>query len=530
MKLRILVFLFIIAGSLSYAQNPSPVDNEILNQSSKFRTILETAYKYYKDTVDLRKISEIAFNAMLKDLDPYSEYFPEKVYQGYKNSYSATAKSLGLSVASINDTIYVIDVAVPSPADSAGIQAGDKIIYLAGLPAIKMTAIVANEKITPKDSLPVNMVIKRNNNPSLLEFNITPTELSVNSIQCYFIIPGTDIGFIKSNKMAKSAGDEFKEILKELKKKGAKKIFLDFRGHNGGSVDQAANLVDEFIPEGKTITYLQGKHNDFYQKYVSEAGGACEDMPLIVLVDDKTMSAGEIFVGAIQDLDRGLIIGTTTFGKGMVQKAWEFKDGSAFRLTVGDYFTPSGRNIQKTKEKGELDPALRLQLGDASAKSIEKMIEKYGAKTKLPIYKTSKGRPVIGGGGIYPDIFITADTTTLLTQVLISKGIIVDLIYNFIAEQREKLLKKYNKDYFAFEKDFKINDEFLIQLEKLSRTKNIWNEKMFQTDKEYIRNYMKCVAAYNLWGNQGFYSMDYKNDKVILDALKYFEDASKLLK
>ena len=525
---RYIIFLFVVITALN--SQTSPVDQEILDVSSKFRTILETAQKNYKDSVDIKKISEVAFTAMLKELDPYSEYFNVKVYQGFKNNYSATMKTIGLTLISINDTLYVLNVSVPSPADSAGIHNGDKIIYLDGQGAVKMPLGTANDKTTKKDSLAVNIVIKRGNIPSLFEFNIVPKDLQVNSIMSNFLIPGTDIGYIKTNRFASSADKEFREIIKNLRKQGARKILLDFRAHSGGNVDQAADYADEFIPEGKTLTYIQGKNNDFYQKFVSEKGGVCEDLPLVVMIDNQTISAGEIFAGAIQDLDRGIIVGTQSYGKGMAQKVWEFKDGSAFRLTIGDYYTPSGRNVQKTTGKAEFDPAMKLQLGEKNANDVQRIIENFGGKTHLPIYKTEKGRVVLGGGGIYPDYFVKQDTTTLLTQVLISKGIIVDFAYNYIANDREKLLNKYKKDYFAFSKDFKIDDNMLKQLETLSRSKNIWNDEMFRVDKEYIRNYIKSVISFNLWGNEGFYANDYIKDNVIQEALKLFPEAEKILK
>jgi len=521
-------FLFVIITALHSQQ--SPVDLEILNNSSKFRTILETAHKSYKDSVDIKKISEAAFTAMLKELDPFSEYFSVKVYQGFKNNYSATMKTIGLTLISINDTLYVLNVTVPSPADSAGIHNGDKIIYLDGQGAIKMPLSSANDKTTKKDTLPVNIVIKRGTIPSLFEFNVIPRDLQVNSIMSNFLIPGTDIGYVKTNRFASSADKEFRCVISNLRNQGAKKILLDFRAHTGGNVDQAADYADEFIPEGKTLTYIQGKNNDFYQKFVSEKGGVCEDLPLVVMIDNQTISAAEIFAGAIQDLDRGIIVGTQSYGKGMAQKVWEFKDGSAFRMTIGDYFTPSGRNVQKIQGKAELDPALKLQLGEKNANDVQKIIENFGGRTHLPIYKTVKGRVVLGGGGIYPDYYVKQDTTTLLTQVLINKGIIVDFTYNYISNDREKLLNKYKKDYFAFSQDFKIDDNMLKQFETVSRSKNIWNDEMFKVDKEYIRNYIKSVIAFNLWGNEGFYANDYKKDNVIQEALKLFPEAEKILK
>jgi carboxyl-terminal processing protease len=533
MKSLFLVLILIVSTPQVHTKEMNPIDSAIVWQTQKFRTILATAYNNHKDSVDIKKISEAAFSAMLKQLDPYSDYLPEDVYTEYKANYSKTVRTVGLGVVSIADTLFVLYVRPDSPADSAGILPGDMIIYMDGKSAIGLSPKEASKKFTVSDSVPksLNLVTKRYASPGLNEYFLPPEQMPIISFPGYFILPGTDIGYIKSKRFSKTSDSVFHQILQTLKKQGAKRFVFDIRGHYGGQVKDAADIADEFIPEGKTITYIEGKNNKYYQKYISEPDGLGEGMPLVVLTDGQTMSAAEIFAGAIQDLDKGVIVGDITYGKGMAQKTWSFKDGSAFRLTIGDYYSPIGRNIQKPheKEKVELDPALRLNVNGKTLHNIEKALKRFGGKNKIPTFETPKGRIVLGGGGIYPDFFVLPDTTTLLTRVLKSKSIIIEAVFQYLNLNRDKLLDKYGNNYTEFDLDFVVTDEMLRDLEQVSRHRNIWNESMFQTDKEYLRNYYKSLLGYFLWGDDAFYMNEANTDKVLQEGIKHFTDAEKLI-
>lgn len=531
------IFLFIFLSATGFqqinAEKISEIDSAIIWQSQKFRTILETAVKEHKDSIDIKKISEIAFSSMLKSLDPYSDYLTTETYTGFKNSYNLTMKTVGISLTPINDTLVVFLVTEDSPADKAGIQPGDKLIYIDGQNAIKMTLQTANLKLANQDSSfkSLNIVLKRSGTSGLMEFSLYPVELVIKSLSAYFILPETDIGYIKSTRFAKAADSNVRQALKALIKAGAKKIVFDLRGHNGGQVDKTCEIVDEFISGYKTITYLQGKNNSYYQKYISEDGHVAEKMPLVILIDGETMSAAEILAGAIQDLDRGLIIGEISYGKGMAQKSWEFKDGSGFRLTIGDYYTATGRNIQKNKtsDNKTLDPSIKLTIGEEQARELERKINEIGLGSETPVFYTPKGRVVLGAGGIFPDFFVKNDTTTILTQVIKQKNIAVEMAVQYTDANRQSLIANYSNDYKKFGRDFIVTDDMLKWMELVSRTKNIWNETMFQTDKEYLRNYVKSLIAYLLWGNEGFYYIGVSNDKLISKAIEIMPEAIEII-
>jgi len=534
MKQTILVFILLFAGATAFAQEINPTEQAIITQTKKFRSILELAVKNHKDSVDVNKVSEAAYKAMLNAMDPYSDYFTEEVYKNFKASYYKVVRTTGIEVSSIKDTLFVIYVMPHSAADFAGIVPGDRLIYLNGKTAIGLKSKNAEEILTVSDSVvkAVNIVIKRYASPGLNEYFLMPKAMPIVSIPAYFMLPGTDIGYIKSKKFAEGADSTFRLALKSLLKQGAKKIIFDLRGHQGGQVKEAADIADEFIPEGETITYIKGENNNYYQKYISEPNDIGEGIPLLVLVDKNTMSAAEIFVGAVQDLDKAIIVGEGTYGKGMAQKTWSFKDGTAFRLTIGDYFTPTGRNIQKPHDSKnvELDPAMKLMMSDTSTREIKEMLERYNWKNKIPVFKTPKGRIVFGGGGILPDYFVKADTLTLLTRVLKGKGIFLESVFQYLNSHKDELLDKYGNDEQKFNKNFTVTDKMLNDLEKVSRSRNIWNEKMFQTDKEYIRNFYKSLIAYFLWGNDGFYLVISNKDNIIQKGIEYMPKAVELIK
>ena len=534
MKNLFLFFLFVLGTTSVHSKEMNPIDSAIIWQTQKFRTILIKAYNNHKDSVDIKKISEAAYSAMLKQLDPYSDYLPEDVYTEYKANYNKTIKTVGLGVVSIADTLFIMYVRPDSPADLAGILPGDKMIYMDGKSAIGVTPKEAGRKFTVSDSLPkpLNIVTKRYASPGLNEYFLTPKQMPIISFSSYFILPGTDIGYIKSKRFSKTSDSIFHHILKTLKDRGAKRIIFDIRGHYGGQVKDAADIADEFIPEGETITYIEGKNNKFYQKYISELGGLGEGMPLVVLTDSQTMSAAEIFAGAMQDLDKGIIVGDVSYGKGMAQKTWSFKDGSAFRLTIGDYYSPIGRNIQKphNNKKIELDPAMKLGLSEKAYEDIEANIKRLGGKSTIPTFTTPKGRIVFGGGGIFPDFLILPDTTTLLIRVLKNKSILIEAVFQYLNENRDKILGKYKNNYVDFINDFVVTDLMLRQMEKVSRHRNIWNESMFQIDKEYLRNYYKSLIGYFLWGDDAFYMNEKNQDKVLLEGIRHLPDAEKLLR
>jgi len=345
------------------------------------------------------------------------------------------------------------------------------------------------------------------------------------------MIPKTDIGYIKFIKFSSIADKQFRETLEKLKKMGMESLILDLRGNSGGYLEQVVQMCDELLPGNDTITYTKTRHPDFLSINISKSGQDYEKLPVIILIDGNSASASEILSGAIQDLDRGLVIGTISFGKGTAQKTWEFKDGSAFKITVAGYCTPSGRSIQKPTSKETLDmsPEGKLALGDNSKKYLDEINKLSGGKTQMPLFKTSKGRTVPSGGGIFPDYFVKDDTTTRLTQILRANGFFLEFSYIYLNKFRDGIQKKYGSDFISFNKDFVVDQNLVNDFEQYSRKKNVWNVQMFETDKKIIEGYIKAFINYSLWGDPAyFYSMT-PFDRQIQKAVEVMPEAKKFV-
>jgi carboxyl-terminal processing protease len=530
-SIRILLGFFVIIFLGGFQSQQSELDNEINYEVSKFRDIIVTAINNHKDSIDIKRMSEAAYAAMLRTLDPYSNYFTQLQYKNFVDTYSGKYEGIGATVYSINDTISIIAVAKDSPADSAGIKPGDKLLFLDGENVIKSSHVDVAQKLNGPTGSVVSLIVRRGTANLLNEYNLTRRSIPVISITSDFVIPGTTIGYIKSSRFSTKCFDDFHESLMSLKKQKMKSLIIDLRGNQGGYLEEVTKIVDDLIQAGNKITYTKSRNKAYYIEYNSTENKPFEDLPVIVLIDEQSASASEILAGSIQDLDRGLVVGTQSFGKGTVQKYFEFKDGSAFSLTVAEYFIPSGRSIQKpyNQEAAVLDPALKMNMDPNSAKKIESALNNTQYRSHLPVYKSVKGRNLVGGGGIFPDHFEKEDSVTVLTQVMKSKGIFLEYSYYFLYRRNTDFQKKYKDNMIQFIKDFNIDDDILNEFCTLTKSKNIWNEQMYQTDKEYIRNFIKSTIAYTLWGDNGFYAVYYSKDKPVLKAIELIPEAEKMI-
>ena len=374
-RLAILILLpGILSCAVANASDNKDSDELILQQAKKFQVLLQTIHGHYVDSVDIEKLSEKAFNEMLRDLDPASAYFPAKETKELEDEQEGEETGIGAKLVSLNDTIHVFEIIDGSPADSAGLKRADKILFIdgnniSGLSQAEVYGLINGERGTE-----VSIIAKRGYGSALEEYKIERNLYPLSTISTYFLIEGTDIGYVNISRFSRKSHDEFLEVTGELKNTGMEKMIIDLRGNPGGFLRTASRIADEFIPAGKKLVYTDARNTDYRQEQVSTSSTAFPDMPLIILVDSATASAGEALAGAIQDLDRGLVVGERTYGKGSAQKTWNFNDGSAFRLTIAEYLTPSGRSIQKDRglneELPELNPALELE---KSKEEIEKI-------------------------------------------------------------------------------------------------------------------------------------------------------------
>lgn len=412
----------------------------INNSSNKIIDLFHLIDDQYVDTVSISNLVERSLPQILKELDPHSVYISasevEESMQGLKGSFSG----IGIQFTIYRDTIRVVKVVKGGPSENVGIQAGDRIVTVNGE---KYTGDSINNEGAmkrlkgPKGTV-AKLEVKRAGNSKPITFNITRDDVPINTVDAAYIA-APSIGYMRINSFGDTTYGEFIAALAKLQTENFDKLILDLRGNPGGYMETAVNLVNEFLPNNSLIVYTQGRKSP-RKEYRTDGRGIYQQMPLVVLVDETSASASEIFAGAIQDNDRGTIIGRRSFGKGLVQVPIEFPDGSMLRLTTARYYTPSGRCVQKPyklgqEEEYEADLLLRAEHGEYySADSIHNTGEKY---------KTTIGRTVYGGGGIVPDVFVARDTTGITNyfKEAYLSGLLYQYAYDFVDENRNQLSK-----------------------------------------------------------------------------------------
>lgn len=485
---------------------------------NKVDELLSIINAEYVDTVDVKEITEEMMTDLVSKLDPHSVYIPAADLENVNSELEGSFSGIGVQFNIQNDTVMIISVISGGPSEKVGLLAGDRIVKVNDTTFVGKT--VTNEKVMKKLRGPadtkVKLGIRRHGTREMLSYTVTRGEIPVNSVDiAYMIEPG--VGFIRVNKFAATTYKEFLNSITALRNKGAKKFIIDLRENSGGLMDQAINMVNEFLPEGRMIVYSKGKAYP-RSEAKSDGSGSCINTPVVVLIDEFSASASEIFSGAIQDNDRGLIIGRRSFGKGLVQQQISLKDGSAVRLTVARYFTPSGRSIQKPYVKGkaedyEMDLVNRYKHGEIDNKDSIHVADSLK-------YKTLGGRTVYGGGGIMPDLFVPRDTTeyTPYLNKVINYGYLYQYAFQFTDVNRSKL--KGFKTWQQMEK-FLDAQNLLNDFVQFATTKKVVaNGKEINTSKRIILTQLKAYIIRNSLGDTGFYPMLYKDDKTVKRALE----------
>lgn len=528
----ILTYFFI--RNSAFTQIDSAALNQINFEANKYKYILETIYQNYIDSINIKDVSDNTFKKLLNSLDPQSVYYSKEEYDMLQSQNEGEAEGIGVDIVPLHDTLTIIYIAKNSPADSVGLKPGDKVLFINGKSAIGMTASEANDLIKGEAGTQVSLIIKRDPNSSVLnEYKIIRGEYNIPSVSAAFLFNNTDIAYILINRFSQKSDSEFADALQTLKREGMQRLIIDLRGNPGGFLDQVLEMLKNFLPNNTKLLEMKGRNSKFDTVYYSNKNGEYQDLDICVLIDRNSASGSEIFAGVLQDYDKAVIIGEHSFGKGTMQRIWKMSDGSGFRITLAEYKTPSGRSIQKPLDvagKTLIDPALNLQLGEERTKNLEEMIKEAGGHTQLPIFQSKSGRTIIGGGGVFPDIFVKNDTLTLLTRVSIQKGIFLEFIYSYLNKEKENIIKRYKDDYQKFCEDFELSDQVLEDYHKYSVSRRIWNDEYFEKDKNYIRNYLKSLIAYTLWDNNGFRYCLARFDNPIKIAKESFINYKKILK
>jgi len=487
----------------------------ITETSNKYNTVLQMIEDNYVDTVDNQLLIESSIQGMIEKLDPHSSYIPAKDLQGVNEQLDGKFGGVGIRFLIHNDTLVATHVLPGSPSMAAGMLPGDRIIKVDDEHITDGEA--TNEKVMDllkgKEGTEVIVTVYRKGITK--DLSITRGSIGLSSIDAAIMLT-PEIGFIKLNSFTFLAGKEFKAAAKELKEKGMKKLIFDLRNNGGGYMSAATDIVDEFLGAGKLIVYTEGRQSE-RDEYFSSSRGILEETEVVVLINSLSASASEIVAGAIQDNDRGFIMGRRSFGKGLVQDQMELKDGSALRLTISRYYTPTGRCIQKPYGNGvdyENDYFHRIENGELLNEDSVKVDESLK-------FETPGGRIVYGGGGIYPDVFIPNDTSGAsyyLTELYYA-GVFNHWAIDYLDKNRERL-----NDFDAFTRRFNVTPDMFERFINYATNLGIERNNIdIITSRSVIKNRMKAEIARHVWEDNGYYSVYVEDDLDVQSALEHLK-------
>ena len=491
--------------------------------SQKLATTLYLIENFYVDTANIDKVTEDAIIAALKELDPHSAYISKKDVEKANEPLVGSFEGIGVTYQLIRDTITVISPTAGGPSEKVGIMTGDQIIKIDGEDAFgkKIDNEYVQKRLRGKKGTKVTVGVKRGSDPELIDFEIIRDKIPLNSINAAYMLDN-HIGYIKLDRFAQESTQEFKEAFAKLQSQGMESLIFDLRGNTGGYLNTAIELVDQFIDEGKLIVFTEGIHSP-RQEWRSTAAGLYTTGKLVVLIDEGSASASEILSGAIQDHDRGVVIGRRSFGKGLVQRPFNLPDGAQIRLTTSRYHTPSGRCIQRPYEKGAED----------YAKEMEKRLkhgEYYHADSiHFPDslkFKTDGGRTVYGGGGIMPDLFIPVDTAynSKLYTNLVRKGALNRFTTDYALKHRDEIKAQYG-DFDNYNKNFVVGQDLVNGLKKAAEDAKVeWNEEQFNRSEKFLLLQIKALIARNVWETQQYYQVMASSDPGVQKAIEILND------
>ena len=488
---------------------------------SKVDQLLQLMNQAYVDPIDVDSITDDVMMELVKRLDPHSAYIPKEDLEMVNSELSASFSGIGVQFSIQNDTVQVVAVIPGGPSEGMGVLAGDKIVTVNDSAFTGKT--ITNEKVMhalrgPKDTQ-VTIGVVRSGTPEVLSFTITRGEIPVHSVDAKFIIEakGEKIGFVRVNRFGENTYNEFIAALTALKGQGATAYIVDLRENSGGYMDQAIKMANEFLSKGDLIVYSEGRSYPRFDAVATGSGRFQRDS-LVVLIDNFSASASEIFAGAMQDNDRATIIGRRSFGKGLVQQQIPFADGSAVRLTVARYYTPSGRCIQKPYKMGEgedyaMDLLERFEHGEFySADSVQ--------IADSTIYLTKKGRVVRGGGGIMPDVFVGRDTTlnTPYFNIVANRAYTYQFAYQY-TDRHRKELSRY-KDWQSLEKHL-LKADWVSEFVAFAKEKGVEpNPEQLEKSRPLLVRVVNAYIVRNILNDEGFFPLFERDDDITIKAVE----------
>lgn len=485
----------------------------------KINNILGIVADEYVESVNMDSLVELAIPDIIAQLDPHSVYISAKDYEQANEELNGNFCGIGISFQVMEDTINVIEVIPGGPSEKVGIANGDKIISVDGknFTGEKINPNLVKEQLRgPKNSV-VKLGVKRATSAKTLYFTVTRGDIPIKSVDAAYMID-KNTGYVKVNQFGRNTYDEFVAALSVLKNEGAKRYIVDLRGNGGGYMEIAVAMANEFLPKDNLIVSTKGRYKKNDTSVYSDGNGSYQDAEIVVLINEFSASASEIFAGAMQDNDRGLVIGARSFGKGLVQREFKLSDNSAIRLTIARYYTPTGRCIQKDYKLGqaayERELINRFNNGELDYRDSIKV-------DKSKMYKTPHGRIVYGGGGIIPDIFVPRDTVgfTSYYYAVVNAGLIQNYVLKYVAAHKAKF--KNVKDYKDVIRLLNDNTQLLNDFVNFAAKHDVPARWYYiNQSRDLLLNDLKAFVARDLLGQKAFYPIYNRNDKTIEAALK----------
>jgi len=516
--MAVIVGAFLLSGSTFAQYRPSL-------EGLKLERTLQLINSLYVDDVDSKELTEAAIRAMLAELDPHSSYLDEEEVRAMNEPLQGNFDGIGISFNMLTDTLYVLEVISGGPSQKVGIMPGDKIIQVNDtlIAGVKMSNPDVIKRLRGPKGTVVNVKVLRRGVPELMEFRIVRDKIPITSIDAAYMVTN-DIGYIRLSRFGVSSADEFKQAERTLKSQGMKHLIFDLTDNGGGILQTANEIADEFLDDSRVIVYTEGKNQPRFTMNATERG-ELHGGKLVVLVNGASASASEILAGALQDWDRGLVVGRRTFGKGLVQRQLPLPDGTMIRLTVAHYYTPSGRSIQKPYEQGnkdayEQDFMNRYTHGELFDADSIRFPDSLKYKTLV------NQRTVYGGGGIMPDYFVPMDTTsgTMLHANLNAKGVINRVAISEVDKGRIALLQQY-PDVLRFKAGFQVTEEMAQSLRTIAAAEQVaWNEEEYSRSQPLIFVQLKALIARDLYDSSAFYRIINEENDIFAEGLQIISD------